>query len=206
MVDDDVIIMVLSKQLTRILVKLKPHLKEYVDPLTGTMLVQILKALYGLVQSADLWFKALSSFLMSLGFKQNPLDECVMMLHTEFETLINILYVDDILMLADRKILITWLEHELEDEYETIVIDTSDTFTYLGMVVSKDENCVIDMHMIGYIENILVDWAKHSKIREVVTPATHQLFEVDENDAPLTEEMSKMFHTTTANYSTRVRG
>ena len=157
MVDGDVIIMVLSKQLTSILVRLKPHLKEYVDPLTGTMVVQILKALYGLVQSAALWFDALSSFLTSLRFKQNSLDECVMMLHTEFGMLIIILYVDDILMLADRKILITWLERELEDEYETIVIDTSDTFTYLGMVVAKDENCVINMHMIGYIENILVD-------------------------------------------------
>ena len=52
MVDGDVIIMILSKHLTKILVKLKPHLKEYVDPLTGNMLVHILKALYGLVQSA----------------------------------------------------------------------------------------------------------------------------------------------------------
>ena len=82
-----------------------------------------------------------------------------MMLHTEFGMLIIILHVDDILILFNKKILITWLERELEDEYETIVINTSDTFTYLGMVVARDEKCFINMHMIGYIENILVDWA-----------------------------------------------
>ena len=198
MVDGDVIVMILSKQLTRILVNLKPHLKEYVDPLTGTMLVQILKALYELVQSAALWFGALSSFLIGLGFEQNPLDECVMMLHTEFGVLIIILYVDDILMLADRKIMITWLEQELEDEYETIVIDTSQTITYLGIVVSKDENCATDTYITGYIENLLVKWAKHSKIREVVTPAIHQLFEVNDEDVPLLTEISNLFHITTA--------
>ena len=83
MVDGDVIIMILSKQLTKTLVKLKPHLKEYVDPLTGTMLLQVLKALYRFVQSAALWFEALSSFLIGMGFEQNSLDECVMMLHTD---------------------------------------------------------------------------------------------------------------------------
>ena len=74
--------------------------------------------------------------------------------------------------------MITCLEHELEDEYELIVIDTFNTFTYLGVVVTKYENCVINMHMIGYIENTLVNWAKHSEIRAVVAPTTHQLFEV----------------------------
>ena len=38
LVDGEVIIMIISKQLTKILVKLNPELKEYVDEETGTML------------------------------------------------------------------------------------------------------------------------------------------------------------------------
>ena len=41
----DTIFIILSKQITTILVKFHPKLKQYVDPNTGTMLVQILKAL-----------------------------------------------------------------------------------------------------------------------------------------------------------------
>jgi hypothetical protein len=46
--------MELSKNLISILVEVFPWLKPYVHPLTGKLLVQILKALYGLVQSAAL--------------------------------------------------------------------------------------------------------------------------------------------------------
>ena len=44
----------------------------------------------------------------------------------------------------------------------------------------------------------MVDWAKHSEIRALVMPLTHQLSEVYVKDASMTEEMSKIFHTTTA--------
>jgi hypothetical protein len=50
----DRIFMELSKNLISILVEVFPWLKPYVHPLTGKLLVQILKALYGLVQSAAL--------------------------------------------------------------------------------------------------------------------------------------------------------
>ena len=116
LVDGDIIFMILSKQLTTILVKLHPELKRYVDPFTGTMLVQILKALYGLVQSAALWYDALSTFLKNLGFVANPLDECVLMHTTDAGVLIIILYVDDILLLADKKVMVDWLLGELEEE------------------------------------------------------------------------------------------
>ena len=65
-------------------------------------MVQILKALYGLVQSAALWFTALSIFLNNLGFVAHPLDDCVLMLQTKVGVLYIILYVDDILLLADQ--------------------------------------------------------------------------------------------------------
>jgi len=82
------------------------------------------------------------------------------MLHTEFGMLNIRLYVDYILMLTDRNIMITWIKHELKDGYETIFIDTSQSFTNLRMVVSKNKNCLIDMHMAGYIEKLLVYWGK----------------------------------------------
>ena len=162
------------------------------------MLVQIVKALYGLVQSAALWFDALSIFLKSLGFKPNPLDECVLKLETKTRVLIIILYVDDVLLLADKEIMITWLLNELELEYKTIVSDTSDSFTYLGMVVTKHKDMSITIHMGGYIENMLAKWEAHSKVKAVVTPATKKLFDVDEDQLALSMDMAKKFHTTTA--------
>ena len=99
--DDDVIIMVIGKKISEILVRHLPELRKYVDKETGCIMVQILKALYGLIQSASLWFNVLTSFLSSVGFRSNSYDNCVMRKKTKYGTMILILYVDDILVLSD---------------------------------------------------------------------------------------------------------
>lgn len=60
--DGDTMFLILSRQLTEVLVKINPKLQEYVNEPTRAMLVQILKALYGLVQAAALWYEALFVF------------------------------------------------------------------------------------------------------------------------------------------------
>ena len=112
--------------------------------------------------------------------------------------MIIIIYVGDILILIDKEIMVTWLMRKLEEEYDTIMSDTSDSFTYLGMVVSKLKDATLTVHMGGYIENMLKEWEEHSRVREVITPATQELFEVDDNQMTLSMDMAKKFHTTTA--------
>ena len=55
------------------------------------MMVQIPKAMYGLVQLAALWYGALLAFLRSLQFVPNPLNNCVLMLRTNAGVLLIIL-------------------------------------------------------------------------------------------------------------------
>ena len=105
-------------------------------------MVQILKALYGLVQSAALWFTALPIFLHNLGFVAHPLDDCVLILQTKAGVLYIVLYVNDFLLLADQEIMIEWLLQGLENKIFTIVTDTADSFMYLGMIVSKEKDAI----------------------------------------------------------------
>jgi histone deacetylase 1/2 len=99
MIDDkEEVYMELSKQITEVLVEGFPELKPYVTD-DGKLLVKIMKALYGLVQSAALWFDALSSFLKSIGFVPNCVDECILNLKTNEREICIALYVDDILIL-----------------------------------------------------------------------------------------------------------
>ena len=68
------------------------------------------------------------------------------------------LYVDDILMLADNKKSINWLYCKLEEEYETVDIDTLESFTYLGMVLSTEPNGMALVNMKGYTVNVVSDY------------------------------------------------
>jgi Reverse transcriptase (RNA-dependent DNA polymerase). len=99
--EGDEIHMELSRELTKVLLELFPELREFVDDKSGKLIVQILKALYGLVQSAALWYSALTTFLKSLGFVANKIDNCVMNMRKGGRNMTIVLYVDDILILSE---------------------------------------------------------------------------------------------------------
>ena len=71
------IMMWLTPEITRMLVQEFSELGEFVDH-QGRLIVRIVKALYGLVQSAALWFALLYGYLVELGFVSNWVSKCVM--------------------------------------------------------------------------------------------------------------------------------
>ena len=54
-----------------------PELEKYKNE-NGKLVARIEKAMYGLIQSAKLWYKHLSKWLERIGFKKNTIDQCVM--------------------------------------------------------------------------------------------------------------------------------
>jgi hypothetical protein len=57
--------------------------------------MKIERALYGLIESAKLWYEEFTGFLKSLGFLPNPYDPCVLNLDYKDETYTLVLYMDD---------------------------------------------------------------------------------------------------------------
>lgn len=155
MIDDiDEVFMEISKQITEILIESMPELKEYVTE-DGKLIVKVVKALYGLVQSAALWYDTLSNFLKSLGFVPNPVDECVMNLKSGEREITIILYVDDILIMSPNQEDIDWLIVMIEKEYGEVAKDTSNKFTYLGMGLQINDDHSIELSMEKYIKDVL---------------------------------------------------
>jgi hypothetical protein len=79
--NDGHIIMLLRGKMVELLVKLQPELyRKYVitskngEPM---LYVKLLKALYGLLRSALLFYKKLAGDLVNMGFEINPYDPCV---------------------------------------------------------------------------------------------------------------------------------
>ena len=88
----------LTRELTDILVIYFLELKPFVSK-DGRLIVKLLQALYGLVQSAALWFAMIYGYLTLLGFKSNWVSVCILNLNKNGKVLTLILYVDDILIL-----------------------------------------------------------------------------------------------------------
>jgi hypothetical protein len=79
---------------TALLVEVMPKWQRYVGK-NGTIVVQLERALYGLIESAKLWYEEFDAYLKQLGFIPNPLDTCVFNKDFRGKQCTLVLYVDD---------------------------------------------------------------------------------------------------------------
>jgi Reverse transcriptase (RNA-dependent DNA polymerase). len=192
----DDIHMELGREVTTILVESMPKLKRFVQP-NGKLLTKILKAMYGLIQSAALWYDALTTYLKGLGFVQNSIDNCILNKKNGGHNVTIILYVDDILILSNQESDIHWLIGALKSKYGELSIESGTRLNYLGMVLDVMKNGEIKMRMDGYVDSVLSSFPEYDSIRKSTTPASINLFKPGSGRL-LCETDKKRFHTTTA--------
>jgi Reverse transcriptase (RNA-dependent DNA polymerase). len=197
----DEIYMRLSSQITRVLIKFFPELREYLEEDDDRLIVRIVKAMYGLVQSAALWYDVLTKFLLKLGFKKNDKDPCVMHKTTDKGKLFIIaLYVDDILMLCEDEEEFDWLIEELKKEYNEVAVERGDELSYLGMALKRNADGSFEISMEAYIKNVLNSFEEYADVKRCVTPTTPKLFHNSSRVSGklLDDEARERFHTTVA--------
>ena len=75
-----------------------PRYKKYVRVINGQKVLYmcVLRAIYGCIQSALLWYELFSSKLQSMGFKINPYKRCVANKIINGKQCTIVWYVDDV--------------------------------------------------------------------------------------------------------------
>jgi len=144
----------------------------------------------------------ISDYLKKIGFRHNPFDECVFMKRD----MIVLLYVDDILVMSPSLEEIHWLEAELKAKYGDVESVYGEKFTYLGVLLSRQEDGSIHVSMPQYVEDIV---RSVDGIKEYSSPADEYLFDKDPTAKALEPPKQKAFHSTVMKlmYMTkRVRG
>jgi hypothetical protein len=89
------------KKVTDLMLKRFPGLKRYIGN-DGLLSFKLLKALYGCVQASKLWFEKLTKVLRCEGYEHSPTDPCVMRRIVGDKIFLLLIYVDDIVILADE--------------------------------------------------------------------------------------------------------
>ena len=89
-----------SKELTQLIVEVYLRLQKFVND-EGYLFCKLLKALYGCMQASKLWFNKLIKFLQQEGYEQSSRDPCVMRKIVGNDVWLLLIYVDDILVIAD---------------------------------------------------------------------------------------------------------
>ena len=116
--------------------------------------VNAIKAIYGCLKSALLFYQLFSGELKKWGFKQNPYDACTFNKMTEGSQLTIVFHVDDCKISHMKKSAVDHLLKQLSDRFgkETpLTVTRGDVHDYLGMTIDFSIKGNVKFYMFDYI-------------------------------------------------------
>jgi hypothetical protein len=162
---------------------------------------ETLKAMYGTLNAALLFWTKLSGTLSEMGFITNPYDRCCMNMQIDGSQCTILWHVDDIKVSHTNADVVTKTLVLINEEYgkETpLTVTRGLMHDYLGMTIDYSYQGQVRFTMFDYIANMLEAIPDDMK-GESATPAGAHLFQINEDDPTLLDEAEAvMFHHNTA--------
>lgn len=154
------------------------------------MYVELLKALYGTLRAARLFWEKLSAKLQEWGFQLNPYDTCVANKQVCGKQLTVAWHVDDLKISHVDVGMVDDFIAQLEEEFgkETPLNKSrGKVHDYLGMILDFTNPGEVSVSMVDYIKTILHDMPQ-DMVGKAATPAAGHLFTVNEVDPVLLDK------------------
>jgi hypothetical protein len=185
----------LDKATVDVLVRIDPSYDKLRLP-DGSVIVVLLKAMYGCVQSALLLFESVRDLLLQQGFVQNPYDLCVFNRTGVGGAQCTVcLYVDDLLLTCKDAAEIDAVLAAIAGVYGECTVCRGKVHNYVGMTLDFSEKGACKVTMKGYIDELL---KQHEVKGSAATPAAADLFEVSDDAPALDASGARHFHSTVA--------
>jgi Reverse transcriptase (RNA-dependent DNA polymerase) len=155
--------------------------------------VRLIKAIYGCVQSALLWYKLFYGTLEKMGFVLNPYDPCIANCMIDGKQCTIAWYVDDMKISHVDPEVVTSIINTLENHFEKMTVTRGKEHVFLGMNIRYTEERTAVVTMKQYLQEAL-DECGMDITRAAATPARKNLFEVDTTSELLKKDDSERFH------------
>ena len=196
---DEVVIVRFTDEMAVLLAQIDPDLYDYfLDYENGkpVLYAKLLKALYGTVQAALLFWKELTSFLTEQGFEPNPYDLCVMNKIIDGEQCTIVWHVDDAKISHKDPNVVTAIIALLNEKYgelQEVTENRGKLHDYLGMTLDYSTTGMVTFRMDDYIAGIIEE-APDDMDGEAETPHTERLYDVSPDPTLLDPQRSETFH------------
>jgi hypothetical protein len=115
-----------------VITAIDPKYKKFVNE-DGTLLLRLLRALYGCIESARLWYQELAKALEEEGFKANDVEPCVFNKTINGLQITVVVYVDDLLIASQSAKDVDEFLNMLRRRFVSITVHEGDVIPYLGM-------------------------------------------------------------------------
>ena len=178
-----------------IISRINPIYKEYITSENGkkVLYLQLIKALYGCIKSALLWYECFTKCLFDMGFKLNDHDKCVANKVIEGTQCTIVWYVDDNKISHVNSKVVDQIIAEIEKRFGKMTVKRGKEHVFVGMNISFIGDNKVKLTMKSYLEEAIQAFGEDVSAG-AVTPASRNLFVVN-NDLPFLEtERAEIFH------------
>ena len=155
--------------------------------------LQLLKALYGCVRSALLWYELFSTTLQAMGFALNPYDPCIANKVIEGSQCTIAWYVDDNKISHAKESVVTDIITKIEQKFGKMTVTRGKQHVFLSMDICFKDNGTLTICMKGYIAEAIAEFGE-DVTRSATTPAGRNIFDVDANAVPLDKQHADIYH------------
>ena len=159
--------------------------------------VQLLRALYGCMESALLWYQLYTERLQELGFEINPYDKCVANKQINGKQCTIAFYVDDNKVSHEDPEVVTQVINEIESYWSGLTIYRGKKLTFLGMDLEFNDDKSVTISTPEYLDEA-IECFREDVSGHVSSPATKNLFKVNEESPPLSKKRQDIFHSVVA--------
>ena len=163
--------------------------------------VEILRAIYGMLEAALMWYKKFRTDLEGIGFVFNPYDPCIAQRTVRGKQHLIRFHVDDVLSSHE--------ESEVNDEFATwaqklygtvkpVEVQRGKVHTFLGMKLDFSEAKECHVLQEDHVDELVSSWPRKNKNdRKVLTPSAANLFEKGTGELLCNDER-EIFHSAVA--------
>ena len=178
-----------------------PRYRDYICYENGikTIYLKLLRALYGCIESALLWYELFTSKLSTMGFSINPYDKCAANKMVNGKQCSVVWYVDDVKVSHVDRSVVKEVIKDLGDTFGKVNPVFGNTQEYLGMKIKIDDDRNLHIDMRDQVSEIIQDFSENIS-GSVSTPANRFLMDVNESEPTLSKARSEEFHSTVAKY------
>ena len=152
-----------------------------------THVCRLKKALYGLKQAPRACYGRIDGFLVKLGFTKSDADSNLYYKVVEGDTLILVLYVDDLFLTEDDR-LVSWCKKQLSAEFE--MKDLGLMHYFLGLAIWQKPDAIL-VSQGKYTVDILRRFGMMDS-KSMSTPMTTNLKKLSSDDSDLVDPT--MYH------------
>ena len=198
---DKKLLMIFRDEFVDIMCEVNPDYKQYVVIENGkrVLYVKVLRAIYGCIESALLWYELYVKTLKGMGFVLNPYDRCVANKEINGKQCTIAWYVDDNKISHMDPKVVTEILDAIKGHFGELVISRGNEHDLLGMKIKinrKHKTVTIDTR--EQLQEAF-DMFDEELDDSVTSPANKNLFTTyDGISEELNEERSEIFHSVVA--------